>query len=233
VAALVSYADQTLGVALDLCGGGFGCFEMGFTATADQASVLDKAISTDRRFQNLLNDLNAHTALIRTHDTTQTYCAFHEIKVALATNRRKEASSVDDKGSVTGLFGSETSKDVSYGIVSVDIEDRSKGQPKASLLKRVWRQFDIGDTHPGIGAIVIRRVELIPSHYFKALIANFEGKGTMLMIHGYANSFDDAIRSCARGIYQTRIDQLELLPILFSWPSRGTASAYLPDMAAA
>ena len=53
------------------------------------------------------------------------------------------------------------------------------------------------------------------------------------MVHGYANNFDDAIRSSARSVHKTKIDQLALLPVLFSWPSRGKKMVYLPDTAAA
>ena len=231
VAALVDYAREKLGVNLDLRGGGFGCFDMGFTAPMEQGVILDETILNDPRFQGLLNDLNAHTALIRTQGTMRTYSAFYETKFALATNRQQQSGSSDEENGVADLFGADLAAKMSYGLAEVLILDLSQGQPKASLLKRVWRRFALGtgEVRKGTGRVIVRQINLIGLQEFKRLMTDFAGKGTILMVHGYANSFDDAIRSCARSVYKTKIDQLELLPILFSWPSRGKTTRYSAD----
>jgi esterase/lipase superfamily enzyme len=71
------------------------------------------------------------------------------------------------------------------------------------------------------------------SPQFKQLVTAFAGHGAIVMVHGYANSFDDAVTASTLGVYRGKLDQLQLLPILFSWPSRGSTLRYLPDTAAA
>ena len=89
VAALVDYARKTLGVDLELRGGGYGCLNMEFTTQQERGAILDAAILADTHFQSLLNELNAHIAILRTQDTMHTYAAFHKTKIGLATNRKK------------------------------------------------------------------------------------------------------------------------------------------------
>ncbi len=53
-------------------------------------------------------------------------------------------------------------------------------------------------------------------------------------VHGYATSFEDAARRAAQVAYDLDLDvQLGGIPMLFSWPSRGKAGAYISDMDAA
>ena len=123
------------------------------------------------------------------------------------------------------------SQETHYGLAEVLIQDLSEGQQKANLLKRIWRRASsiIGESNNGRGKIIVQQIDLIGVQEFVRLTTEFAGKGTILMVHGYANSFDDAIQSSARAVYKIKIDHLEFLPILFSWPSRGSTTAYLPD----
>ena len=61
------------------------------------------------------------------------------------------------------------------------------------------------------------------------LVVKHSGRGAVVLVHGYANDFDTAIDSCAIGAYKTRYEQLDRLPILFSWPARGNSITYERD----
>lgn len=239
VSNLVRYSSEVLQTPFELTGGGFGCFDLTFTAKSDKGRDLDNAILSNPRFQYLLDDLNTHTAIVRSQGITRTYCAFYELKVALATNRQPQAGMIDQETGVTDLFGDEAGQGqgqgMTYGLAEVEVQDLSKSQPKESLMRRVWRRISssAGEMRIGLGRIIVRKVNLFEKAEFQQMISGFKGRGLLLMVHGYANSFDDAMKSCARSVYKTKIDKLGLLPVLFSWPSRGKTVAYLPDTASA
>jgi esterase/lipase superfamily enzyme len=113
----------------------------------------------------------------------------------------------------------------------VDVLDLSKGQPKENLLKRVWRRiiFKDGELRAGQGRTNARKFDLLSETKFKAVLSKFRGRGAVAIIHGYANTFDAALNSASQVAYHSRLDKLELLPVLFSWPSQGKMFDYNPD----
>jgi esterase/lipase superfamily enzyme len=234
-AALVDYTREKLGVELDLCGGGFGCFDMSFAVRSEQTTILEDAILTDLHFQSLLNVLNTHIALVRTQGAARTYSAFYEIMVALATNRERQSGRFDAVDGVSELFGGNASHEMHYGLVTVLIFDLSKGQGKENMVKRAWRRvsFDLFNLRAHRSKVVVQKIDLMKCPEFERLVTAFAGQGAIVMVHGYANSFDDAVRASAFGAYKGKLHQLQLLPILFSWPSRGAVLRYAPDIKAA
>ena len=208
---------------------------MGFTSDSGRADALENAILNNDYFQSLLNDLNVHVARVRVGDSTRTFTAFVSMKVALATNRNRQSGANNKESGISDLFGEELSQNIHYGLAEAQILDLSPGQDKATLKKRVWRAFTLGwaDLRERRDRVVISRIDLMTRSEFAQLVSAFSGKGVVLSIHGYANSFDKAIRSSALGMHKAKVDRLELLPVLFSWPSRGKASAYLRDTAVA
>jgi esterase/lipase superfamily enzyme len=231
VEAICAYTKDKLGLDLNLLGGGYGCFAMDFVAQEDDGSALDESIIGDPHFQALLNDLNAHTAEVTTRNSTRTYCPVYEIKLVFATNRNLQTPVYEEESGSSGLFGIKRSEKLSYGIAEVDVQDLSKGQPKESLLRRVWRRFTLTNVElrAGQGRTTLRKFDLLNQEELGEILSRFEGNGAITFVHGYASSFDAALKSASRVVYQSRIDKLKLFPILFSWPSQGTTPDYFPD----
>ena len=65
------------------------------------------------------------------------------------------------------------------------------------------------------------------------MIRQYTGNGVIIYIHGFANTFDSAIRSVATTIHRGDIGHLKLLPMVFSWPSAGNVIDYFRDTRAA
>jgi hypothetical protein len=203
---------------VSLLGGGYGCFHLDFTASKGDDSILENAILNDNRFQSLLNDLNAHAVLVITKNISRTYCAVHEVKLAFATNRDLQTPSYNIEDGVTGLFGAEGSEDTTYGLAEVDVQDLTKGQSKGNLLKRVWRLLTV-TSHQlriGQGRTIFKKFDRLTSAEFERVVSEFQGAGALAIVHGYANTFDDALKSTCKFVHQSIVDKLKILPVLFS-----------------
>lgn len=227
----VRSVKQRTGLDLILAGGGFGCFDLGFTADGPGGDALDAAITNDPEVQHSLNSLNTHAVRVRTHEIVRSYRAFYDISIAVATNRKPQDSTSDLEEGVRGIFGEAARKETSYGLAQVSVSDLSQGQPKETLLKRVWRYatLGLGDLRERRDKIIVRQFEQLDRDSFSALLKSPTIHGAVVMVHGYANSFDDAINACARDAYGARLDRLELLPMVFSWPSRDSMFKYIQD----
>ena len=163
------------------------------------------------------------------------FCAFNKLEIALATNRNLQDCVVNSVTGVTDLFGGEFSRQTYYGLAEVWIQDLSQDQAKESRLKRVWRLLspNWNEFRERRGRVLVPKIELKGKPDFIAYLRELTRNGALITVHGYANSFDHAIHDCARVLHQAGLDRLQLLPIVFSWPSRGKIQQYLPDENAA
>lgn len=229
--ALVGYAKENLDVEFQLVGGGTGCFDMILAAETDISARIEDAVENDPSFQQLLNELNTHLFRIRKGAGTQTFAAHIRIKTAFATNRKRH----DDRACPDQLFAATLSDEMTYGFAEFLVMDLARGQPRASFLKRIWRKvtLTLGDIFNGRQDMVLDRVDLVEQLDFQKLLEKSSTKGALVSIHGFANDFRDAMHATAKMVYRSRIEQLDLLPVIFSWPSPGSKVKYLPDITTA
>jgi esterase/lipase superfamily enzyme len=229
---LVQYSKSALGVELQLHGGGHGCVDLAFSAEPGGADVLGKAIQFDPRFQAILNDLNIHFARLNTRHSSRSFSAFHKLKIVVVTDRKKQSATIDSYGSLVGPFGSERVDDLNFGLAETLIADLLPGQPKESMLNRIWKRVTVefNEIRAGIGNLLVGGIDFLERNEFQAILDSLSGRGIIVNVHGYANSFDDALRATALVTYRAKIDRLGYLPILYSWPSIGSTLEYLPDI---
>lgn len=132
------------------------------------------------------------------------------------------------------MFSGGDSSYISYGVTEISISDMAEGQPKENLLKRSWRAFSrlLGqrrDHH-----IILRKLDLYDGiDDFKTAVQPHLGKGAVVMVHGYANTFDMALDGFALAVHRARLQDLQLLPVMFSWSAVGNPVLYDPDVNAA
>jgi esterase/lipase superfamily enzyme len=142
-----------------------------------------------------------------------------EVPVLYATDRRPET--VD--GVLAGFAGDRG--ELAYGIVRVCVPDDHR---LGALEKpRKWRlQFR---ARPERDVAVGSLSPLTADEFVKAaagLAAGATGGDTLVFIHGYRVSFEDAARRAAQLAYDL---QFPGLPMLYSWPSEARASRYAVD----
>ena len=236
--ALIDRLDKLTGVSLYLTGGGYGCFDLRLTskkdAGTDRATAVERAISEDPDIQRSLNKMPAHEVGVQTSDVEYTFRAYNDLTFAIATNR-KLASKLPKAGAEPrGLFGGGDSSYISYGVTDMSISDMAKDQPTETLVKRVWRARPrlLGgrrDHH-----IYIRKFDVYGSvDKFRTAVQPHMGKGAVVMVHGYANTFDGALDGFALAVHRERLPELQLLPVMFSWSAVGNPVLYDPDVNAA
>lgn len=231
VESFVDYARDAHRVDLSLVAGGYGCFELGFVADASSAESLEQALAENQELQARLNVLGMHTARLKTPRGQWNYCAYYDMQVAVATNRSLGTPVFTEEHGVVGAFGNEFSDTMHYAIAEVSVVDLTRGQSREGMLRRVWRTatFGVFERRKTPRRVVVRRLSDLQEADFKTTVKTLANTGALLTVHGYANDFDDALRSCTLGDYLIRLEQLGRVPVLFSWPSRGSAVAYLPD----
>jgi esterase/lipase superfamily enzyme len=123
------------------------------------------------------------------------------------------------------MFNAERGLSISYGEISVSIppdENRKVGEIQ-------WPQSPPGDPQRDF---VTLSAKYLDKPEFSAALANV-AKGmrrskAMVFVHGFNNRFDDAAYRLAQIVQDSKAP---VIPVLFSWPSRGVVSlrAYQDD----
>ena len=134
------------------------------------------------------------------------------VPVLIATTRQK---SISDPGE---MFNTERGPSMSYGQIAVSIppdDSRKIGDIQ-------WPPSPPGDPHRDFVTV---SAEYLDKPGFSAALATAakrmrRGKA-MVFVHGFNNRFDDAAYRLAQIVQDSKAP---VIPVLFSWPSRGVAS---------
>jgi esterase/lipase superfamily enzyme len=151
---------------------------------------------------------------------------FATVRVFYGTNR---APSGDLK---PALFYGRGRGDLQYGYLNVTIpqthqEAELETQPR-------WLEYTIGIDQTALRRryVLLDQVTPLPKTEFeRALhqqVADAPSKDLFIFVHGFNNTFEDAARRAAQMAYDLDFDGT---PVLYSWPSQGSATAYAVDEA--
>jgi esterase/lipase superfamily enzyme len=142
-----------------------------------------------------------------------------QVSILAATTRKRSTA---DLGA---MFGGERAQDVSYAAIAVSIPPDS-----ARKIGEVqWPSTPPGDPHHDFVTVA---ADYLDKQSFNAAVsaaAKRTGRGKVLVfIHGFNNRFDDAVYRFAQIVHDSNVP---VVPVLFSWPSRGEVrlSAYTYD----
>ena len=122
--------------------------------------------------------------------------------------------------------------DLQYGYLNVTIPQTHKEaeletQPRWSEYTLILSEASMRQRY-----VLLDQVTPLPKDAFvKALrqqIADSPSKDLFIFVHGFNNTFEDAARRAAQMAYDLDFDGT---PILYSWPSAGSTSAYAVDEA--
>jgi esterase/lipase superfamily enzyme len=141
------------------------------------------------------------------------------VPVLVATTRQR---SISDPGE---MFNSERAPSMSYGQIAVSIppdDSRKIGDIQ-------WPASPPGDPHRDF---VTTSAEYLDKPGFSAALTaaakRMRRSKAMVFVHGFNNRFDDAAYRLAQIVQDSKVP---VVPVLFSWPSRGVVSlsAYQSD----
>ncbi|MGE0279039.1 MAG: alpha/beta hydrolase [Rhizobiaceae bacterium] len=227
VAALIEYARAKYGMKLVIAGGGYACVEIGFSAEGTRKEDIESAIDNDQIFQQHLNATKANIAVIRDHGGAEScYIAYHVQDIYIATNRKLYERRFSEREGLTGIFGSDYSTTMTYAIVETMIYDPFPNQLQSWWLGRIWRRV-LPRAFERTGISV--KVNRISFTSFTDLPPITDDQW-LVLIHGYANSFDSAIREYSIFCHRADVRRNRMRPLLYSWPSFGHAGAYFRDV---
>ena len=143
------------------------------------------------------------------------------VRLLFGTNRR---ANEDSRGSLRDVFTS-TLSELAFGYVDVSI-------PPSHLVGEIERpQFwKLEFSENATEHMVIRNIAIVQRSQFADIINQYRGpssgKPTILFVHGYNVSFDDAALRTAQIANDLRIDSV---PAFFSWASRADRAKYTLD----
>jgi esterase/lipase superfamily enzyme len=155
--------------------------------------------------------------------TVETVSGASRIPILIATTRQRSS---DDPGE---MFGSERADAMSYAkiVVSIPPDDSRK------VGRIQWPASPPGDAQRDFVTV---STDYLDRRAFGSLITSV-GKESgrnraMIFVHGFNNRFDDAAYRLAQIVKDSKAP---VIPILFSWPSRGIVSlqAYQHDQESA
>jgi esterase/lipase superfamily enzyme len=151
---------------------------------------------------------------------------FATVRVFYGTNR---APTGDGK---PALFYGKGRGDLQYGYLTVTIpqihkEAELETQPR-------WTEYTIALSEASMRRRYVLLDQVTPlakNDFVRALrqqINDSPSKDLFIFVHGFNNTFEDAARRAAQMSYDLDFDGT---PILYSWPSQGSATAYAVDEA--
>jgi len=150
---------------------------------------------------------------------------FANVRVFYGTNR---APSGEVKPAV---YYGRARGDLQYGYLDVTIpaihkEAELETQPR-------WAEFVFDVSESRSRYVLLDRITpLARDDFIRALrqqMKDSPSKDVFIFVHGFNNTFEDAARRAAQLAYDLDFDGT---PILYSWPSQGSATAYAVDEAA-
>ena len=149
------------------------------------------------------------------------------VRVFYGTNRVRSGESRP------ALYYGKARGELQYGYLEVTIPQTHK---RAELeTQPAWNDFlfSVDDSALRRRYVLLEKVAPLTREAFvQALhqqIAGSQSKDAFVFVHGFNNSFEDAARRVAQLAYDLDFDGT---PILYSWPSQGSATAYTADEAA-
>jgi esterase/lipase superfamily enzyme len=152
---------------------------------------------------------------------------FATVRVYYGTNR---APSGDSK---PALFYGTARGELQYGYLDVTIpqvhqEAELETQPR-------WIEYTLSTDKATMRAhyVLLDKVAPLPKEEFvrslRQQINDTQSKDVFIFVHGFNNSFEDAARRVAQLAYDLDFDGT---PMLYSWPSQASTTAYAVDEAA-
>lgn len=162
------------------------------------------------------------------------YSKYAEVEVYFGTTRAEgpPRKSVAFNTEIRS-FGAAPARAITYGkaVVTVPREGRERGQIPRPEWDLILFTIPWGSEDPAQHFAIFEVGTMSPEAFFAATRAHLAKAKTFkdqafVFVHGFNNSFDDALYRTAQIAFDLDFDGL---PLLFSWPSTGTKGGYGTD----
>jgi esterase/lipase superfamily enzyme len=150
---------------------------------------------------------------------------FATVRVFYGTNR---AISGDSK---PALYYGKARGELQYGYLDVTIPSIHKEAELETQPRWAEYVFDVGESRRRY-VLLDKVTPLAKDDFLRGLrqqVRDSRSKDVFIFVHGFNCTFDDAARRAAQLVYDLDFDGT---PMLYSWPSQGSTTAYAVDEAA-
>ena len=121
--------------------------------------------------------------------------------------------------------------DLQYGYLDVTIPEVHKEADLETQPR--WAEYVLNAAQARSRYVLLDRITPLPKDDFlrslQQQVRSSRSKDVFIFVHGFNNTFEDAARRAAQLAYDLDFDGT---PMLYSWPSQGSATAYAVDEAA-
>lgn len=118
------------------------------------------------------------------------------------------------------LFGGDRAREPSFAEITVSIPpDASRKIGEVQWPQRVPGNPATDFVTTSADVVTLKQAQ----GWFNTQIRKTPGRRALVFIHGYNNRFEDAVFRFAQIVHDSRAD---VVPVLFTWPSRGSLLAY-------
>ncbi len=188
---------------------------------APDGPIADQAIDALEAFANYRQDF-ADRAAGGTRDTTDPDKGYKEVEIYYATDRARSGSDLPSE-----FYGGQRGSQLELGtaVVSIPLSHR----PGAIEAPSIW-SFEFRED-PQRHVVLAKVTPSANEKVFAQMrdqMAKSPGKEAFVFVHGFNVPFNEAAMRTAQMAYDMNF---EGLPILYSWPSRGSVLSYIADTA--
>ena len=121
------------------------------------------------------------------------------------------------------IFGGARGRGLDFADIAVSIPpDGARGAGEVQ-----WPSSPPGDPTRDFVTLRVDRMELAQARVdFDSWVAHTPGRRVLVFVHGYNTRFEEAVYRFAQIVHDARVD---VVPVLFTWPSGGAALDYVYD----
>jgi len=145
----------------------------------------------------------------------------HTVDLFVTSTRKLRAN-----GLITSVTDERSDK-LAFGAVRVRVPDEHRiGEVERPLAVRIFGLTIYRERQDDKQHFVIKSKSWITQDEFLEAIREHDAKQALIFVHGFNTTFDEGVFRLAQIVWDTQFDGV---PILFSWPSKGTILSYLYD----
>ncbi|WP_082473220.1 alpha/beta hydrolase [Methylobacterium sp. Leaf85] len=145
-----------------------------------------------------------------------------EVQLLFATTRKPSTSKKD-----IAYFSGDRGEELSFGSARVSVPIKHFLGQAERPMNWTFFGFEIyAETEKDSKHFIIKQASTVDQSEFEKIINESGSDEALIFVHGFNNSFEDAIFRTAQIAWDL---QYKGLPILFSWASRGVIGDYLYD----
>lgn len=224
-------------IPLFVSGGGFGCFALAASCKIDHVERLAGALESDEKLHKHLDGTVDCIEVwsYRSEKTELDIVVPQEAYDIFLATKQDSAELSKSSSQISKLQIADSGKLV-LGTMKLWVYDPRTSSKSPGIVRRIWRRLFGGVQSLNRFEISHSNLNIVdPSKVHNELRSNrgVENAKFAIFVHGFATKTEDAIQSYGRLAHNIRCTQIGVTPVIFSWPSAGSALQYTSDVSKA